>query len=86
MHYKNMFDNWIGFVSGVFGGGVWYNNIRLPAIQMQIQSLQIHWREEWLKVGIAGLTALVCGGMGVIGKYLIVWTWRKIKPFIFKNK
>jgi hypothetical protein len=73
MHYKNMFDNWVGFVSGVFGGCMNY-------------TMQIAWHEEWLKILLAGLTALVAGGMGIVGKYLAVWTWRKVKYFIFKKK
>lgn len=71
MHYKNIIDNWVGFVSGVFGGGM--------------SLLQITWHEEWLKLVLAGLTALVAGGMGVIGKYLVVWGWKKIKSLIFKK-
>lgn len=76
MNYKSMFDNWIGFVSGVFGGGMGY-------------TLQIAWHEEWLKLSIAAGTAFIAGIMGIAGKYFFVWLWKKLK-FIFhqflKNK
>lgn len=72
MHYKNIIDNWVGFVSGVCGGGISY-------------TLQIAWQQEWLKLCLAGLTALVAGGMGVVGKYLVVWGWKKVKSFIYKK-
>lgn len=71
MNYRNIFDNWIGFVSGVFGGGIGY-------------TLQISWHVEALKLIVAGLTALVAGGMGVVGKYLVVWAWKKIKLILKK--
>lgn len=73
MNYRNIFDTWIGFVSGVFGGGLGY-------------TLQISWHDEWLKLAIAACTALIAGGLGVVGKYLAVWGWNKIKSFITKNK
>lgn len=72
MHYKNLVDNWIGFVSGVFGGGISY-------------TLQIAWHAEMLKLLVAGLTALVAGAMGVAGKYLFIWAWNKFKSFISKK-
>lgn len=65
MNYRNVFDNWIGFISGVFGGGMGY-------------TLQIAWHAELLKLSVAALTAFIAGAMGVAGKYLFVWLWRKI--------
>lgn len=65
MNYKNVFDNWVGFVAGVFGGGVGY-------------TLQIPWRDELFKLSLSALTAFVAGIMGVAGKYLFVWCWKKI--------
>lgn len=66
MNYKNVLDNWVGFVSGVFGGGMGY-------------TLQIAWHDELLKLSVAALTAFIAGAMGVAGKYLFVWAWKKIK-------
>lgn len=72
MHYRNLLDNWIGFISGVFGGGISY-------------TLQISWHDEALKLSIAGLTALIAGACGVAGKYLFVWSWKKIKALLIKK-
>lgn len=72
MNYKDIIDNWVGFVSGVLAGGVSY-------------TLQIAWQQEWVKLCLAGLTALVAGGCGVVGKYLVVWGWKKLKYLIFKK-
>lgn len=72
MNYKNVLDNWVGFISGVFGGGMSY-------------TLQIAWHDELLKLSLAAGTAFVAGAMGVAGKYLFVWTWKKIKLFICKK-
>lgn len=73
MPYRNILDNWIGFVSGVFGFGTSY-------------TLQITLHDEGLKLVIAGMTATVAGGMGVVGKYLAVWGWKKVKNFFIKKQ
>lgn len=65
MNYKNAFDNWIGFVAGVFGGGMGY-------------TLQIAWHAELVKLLVAAATAFIAGVMGVAGKYFFLWLWKKL--------
>jgi len=72
MPYKTVFENVISFITGLFGGGVFY-------------TLQIAWHDEVLKFISSGITALIMGGMGVAGKYIFVWTWKKIKSFTSKK-
>ena len=69
--HKNIIDNWVGFVFGVFDGGT--------------TLMQVSWHDEFLKLLIGALTALIAGGMGVVGKYLVVWGWKKIKSFTIKK-
>lgn len=71
MNYKHVLDNWIAFIGGVYGGGMGY-------------TLQVAWHDEAIKLGIAGLTALIAGAMGVAGKYAAVWCWKKFRSLLKK--
>lgn len=73
MNYKGIFDNWLGFVFGVFGYGYTTTLFGLVIPQSVLQVL------------VASITALFAGGFGVVGKYLAVWAWKKIKLFIIKK-
>lgn len=66
MNYRNILDNWVAFIGGVYGGGMGY-------------TLQVAWHDEAVKLGIAAITALIAGAMGVAGKYLAVWIWKGVK-------
>jgi hypothetical protein len=72
MNYRKVLDDLVAFIGGVYGGGISY-------------TLQIAWRDEGFKLLVAGITALVCGAMGVAGKYLFVWAWKQAKVQ-FNNK
>lgn len=71
MNPKTILDNTVAFISGVYGMGMTY-------------TLHIIWTDEAFKLIVAGVTALIGGGMGVAGKYLAVWGWKQIKSFLKK--
>jgi hypothetical protein len=73
MNYRNILDNWVAFIGGVYGGGMGY-------------TLQVAWHAEAVKLAIAAITALIAGAMGVVGKYLVVWGWKSIKTLLKKQK
>ena len=68
MHPKTLLDNAVAAISGVYGGGIFLTIVE--------------WKAELLKLIVAALTALICGGMGIMGKYLFVWTWKKIRSLL----
>lgn len=68
MNPKTLFDNAVAAVSGVYGGGLFLTIVG--------------WKEEVLKLIVAGITALICGGMGVAGKYAAVWAWKKVRSLL----
>lgn len=70
MNFKNPLDNWIGFISGV--GGYGFINV------------QFVWHDELIRICVAGVVAFVAGMMGVAGKYLFVWAWKRIHLYLKK--
>lgn len=73
MNYRKVFENWIGFVSGVWGGGFGY-------------SLNILWSSEILKIVFAALTAGIAGFAGIGGKYFFVYLHRRTVKYFTKKQ
>lgn len=70
MNPKAILENWVSFITGVFGFGVSYT--------------AINWSDALPKIIVAGLSAFVAGGLGIIGKWVVVWAWKEIKS-VFKK-
>lgn len=65
----NAFENWFAWVCGVVGGGVHFT------------FLEIHANlSDWLALGRAGITAVVCGFLGMAGKEIYRKIFKKRKP------
>jgi hypothetical protein len=60
MEHTN-YDKVIGFFSGLFGGFIKFVSVSLLDVTFAIKLIE------------AGITAFVCGMLGVAGKYAVVW-------------
>jgi hypothetical protein len=66
-------DNRIGFLSGMIGG---FSKLLID----NHFSLNIKFEPDFMiKLTEAGMTAFMCGCVGVLGKYFINWLIKKIK-------
>lgn len=67
---NDLLEKYIAGICGFFGG--------------MIMFIKTAWIDPtyWVSLAKAGLTALVCGFMGVAGKYLYSWIVKKY----FRNK
>ena len=69
MNHKFL-EDWVSYVSGVFGFGVFWTNV--------------HWDEALPKIFVASASAFAAGFIGYLGKLVAVWSLHKIKTF-FRN-
>jgi hypothetical protein len=63
-----MIDNWLAYMVGVFGYG--------------FAQINLHLSDAALKFFVSMFTAAIAGGMGYVGKLIMVWSIRKVKTFI----
>lgn len=64
---EHNYDKWIGFFSGLAGGFIKF--INAPLLEATFIG----------KLAEAGVTALVCGFLGIAGKNLYMWIAKKLK-------